>query len=57
MSTEGKLRWLIFNAETNGLSSSLVRVEGRLYVDVVQFNRWLEERRQKSLPTMYSEAV
>ncbi len=43
--TEGSLRWLIFNAEENGLNQALVRVGRRVLIDVDAFNAWLESRR------------
>lgn len=39
--TEGKLRWWIFHAKDNGFSKVIVRVSGRIYIDVDAFNRWL----------------
>lgn len=38
---EQKLRWLIFHAETNGLSPALVRVNNRVYIHRPTFGRWL----------------
>ena len=55
--TEGKLRWMVFNASKNGLATALVRVGGRVYVDVAAFNAWLEARRQESMPDIYRDAV
>ena len=46
--TEGSLRWLIFNAEENGLDQALVRVGRRVLIDVDAFNAWLESRRARS---------
>jgi hypothetical protein len=43
--SEPSLRWIIFNAKTNGLESALVRVGSRVYIDTERFNEWLEERR------------
>jgi hypothetical protein len=48
--TEGKLRWWIFHAEKNGLKSALVKIDGRLYIDRVEFNQWLEEQRLAPKP-------
>jgi hypothetical protein len=48
--TEGKLRWWIFHAEKNGLETALIKIDGRLYVDLVEFNRWLEEQRLAPKP-------
>ena len=46
--THGAVRWLIFNADSNGLESALVRVGNRVFIDVDRFNEWLEERRGRS---------
>jgi hypothetical protein len=43
--TEGKIRWLIFHAETNGLKPALIKVGGRVYIDRREFSKWLESRR------------
>lgn len=40
--SEGKLRWWIFHAESNGLKSALIKVGGRIYIDRTAFNDWLE---------------
>ncbi len=47
--TEGQLRWWIFNAETSGIGVALVRVGGRVYVDVEAFNTWLARGRQAAM--------
>ena len=47
--TEGQLRWWIFHAEQNGLAMALVRVGGRVYIDIAAFNAWLEMGRQSPL--------
>ena len=46
--TEASLRWLIFQAGSNGLESALVRVGRRVLFDVERFNSWLEEHRHGS---------
>lgn len=43
--TEGKLRWWIFHAQTNGLASALVKVGGRVYIDIKTFSEWLDGQR------------
>ena len=43
--TEASLRWMIFNAETNGLNRALVKRGRRILFDVPEFERWLEEQR------------
>jgi len=47
--TIGQLRWWIFNAEQNGFGVVLVRVGGRVYVDIDAFNMWLEQKRQAQI--------
>ena len=42
--TTGGIRWLIFKNEDN-FESVLIRVGGRIYLDIEKFNQWLEERR------------
>jgi hypothetical protein len=39
--SESSLRWLIFNAESNGLDRALVRVGRRVLIDLTEFERWL----------------
>ncbi len=41
--TEGSLRWLIFNAESNGFEAALVHVGRRVLIDIDKFNCWLGE--------------
>jgi len=43
--TEASLRWMIFNAETNGLNRALVKRGRRILIDVPEFERWLEGQR------------
>jgi len=43
--TVGQLRWWIFHARTNGFASAVVKVGGRVYIDVVAFNKWLADKR------------
>jgi hypothetical protein len=40
--TEGSLRWLLFNRETNGLATALVTKGRRLWIDVDAFFAWLD---------------
>lgn len=40
--TEGSVRWLLFNRDTNGLSAALVKKGRRLWIDVDAFFDWLE---------------
>lgn len=44
--TEYQLRNWIFNAGSNGLSSALVRVGRRVYVDADGFDRWIDKHAQ-----------
>ena len=49
--TEGGLRWLIFNAGSNGLADAIVRIGGpdskrpKVLIDEPKFNSWLETHR------------
>ena len=43
--TEGKLRWWIFHAHENGFDTVIVKIEGRVYLDLIAFNLWLESKR------------
>ena len=47
--SEASLRWLIFNAEKNGLDCALVKPGRRVLIDIHEFERWLEERRVTQL--------
>ena len=40
--TEGGLRYLIFNAESNGFRNCIRRIGRRVYVDEKLFFEWLE---------------
>ncbi|MBL0029152.1 MAG: DNA-binding protein [Rhodanobacteraceae bacterium] len=39
--TENQVRWWIFNASTNGLSSAIVRIGRRICIDIDRFDDWL----------------
>lgn len=43
--TESMIRWWIFNADKNGLNKCLIKIGGRVYVDLLEFNEWLEGQR------------
>lgn len=43
--TEGRLRWLIFNAEENGFSSCVVRMGRRVFIDTGAVTTWLAQGR------------
>lgn len=44
--TEGALRWHVFQAKQNGLDKAIVRVGRRVLIDELEFNRWLEGKRE-----------
>ncbi|HWA14232.1 MAG TPA: hypothetical protein VHA15_14155 [Burkholderiales bacterium] len=44
--SEAAIRAYIAEASSNGLASSIVRVGGRVFLDLDRFNAWLESRRQ-----------
>ena len=43
--SEATVRWWIFNAEANGFNKCIIRVGGRVFIDRVAFEAWLEEHR------------
>lgn len=47
--SESTIRWWIFNADQTGFDSCLVRVGGRVYIDRLAFDEWLESNRVKVL--------
>jgi hypothetical protein len=40
--TEGSVRWLLFNRDTNGLAVALVKKGRRIWIDADAFFEWLE---------------
>lgn len=42
------LRWLVFNAEQNGLKPAVVRIGRRVFIDTARFNTWLESQRKQN---------
>ncbi len=46
--SEASLRNLIFNRKENGFDSVVVRVGGRVLIDLLQFNAYLEGGREGS---------
>lgn len=44
--SQPSLRWLIFNAEHNGLNQAIVRIGRRVLIDEPSFNRWLDRQRE-----------
>lgn len=43
--TEASLRWLLFNRNENGLDRAVVKVGRKILIDIVEFEKWLEEQR------------
>ncbi len=44
---EAALRRLIFNSQENGLAHAIVHIGRNVFIDIRDFNRWLDERRGK----------
>jgi hypothetical protein len=44
--TTGSLRWLVFNAKTNGFDRVIKRVQHRVLVDEAAFFAWVESQNQ-----------
>jgi hypothetical protein len=44
--TEPSIRWMIFNADTNGLAEAgaVVRIGRRVYIDPEAFDRWIDSQ-------------
>ncbi len=42
---EAALRRLIFNSHENGLAYAIVHIGRNVFIDIRDFNRWLDERR------------
>lgn len=55
--TEGKLRWWVYNSDTNGLKVAIVRVGGRIFFDKEAFNLWLESLKGGQVPAMQMQPV
>lgn len=45
------IRWLIFNAKSNGLESAICRIGRRVFIDVDAFDAWLVSRNPALRPT------
>lgn len=43
---ENQLRWLIFNAQSNGLNDHgvIVRIGRRVFIDLDAFDRWIDSQ-------------
>lgn len=48
---EAALRWLVFNAATNGLDSAIVHVGRRVFIDLTRFNAWVLSQRSRTAAT------
>jgi len=46
--TPASLRWLLFNRESNGLSSAVVQLGRRVLIDEAAFVSWLRDHRQSA---------
>lgn len=53
--TIDQLRWLIFNAKSNGLDNAICRIGRRVYIDVDGFDAWLQRQNPGLRPV--SQAV
>lgn len=44
--TEPSIRWMIYNAQTNGLADTgaVVRIGRRVYIDPAAFDRWIDSQ-------------
>jgi len=40
------LRWMLFQRNTNGLSKAIVKVGRRVFIDRVEFEKWLDNQRE-----------
>ena len=43
--TANQLRCWIQNADKNGLKPALIKIQGRLFIDLREFNKWIDSRR------------
>lgn len=43
--SEAGLRWLVFNAKSNGLAKAIIRIGRKVLIDVDAFTAWLETHR------------
>lgn len=46
--TQASLRWLIFNAESNGFDQVLVRLGRKIYIDRERFAQWIEHQGRRA---------
>ena len=47
--TNNQWEWTMRNRHANGLSDCVVRLNGRKYVDLACFKKWLENQRESNL--------
>lgn len=43
--SESKIRWWIFHSNDNGFDTAMIKIGGRVYIDKIAFNKWLEGQR------------
>jgi len=43
--SEAALRWLVFNAESNGLAAAIVRIGRKVLIDSEEFATWIDGHR------------
>lgn len=43
--TESTIRWWIYHANRNGFDAVMIKIGGRVYIDMREFNKWLESQR------------
>ena len=43
--TEKTVRWWIYNSQSNGFESCIIRIGARIYIDRAQFAVWLDSHR------------
>lgn len=55
--TIDQLRWLIFNAEGNGLAPAICRIGRRVYIDVDGFDAWLRVKNPGLRPADKSQVA
>lgn len=48
--TIDQIRWLIFNAERNGLDSAICRIGRRVYIDTDGFDAWVRAQNPSLRP-------
>ena len=46
--SENGIRWLIFNRERNGFAQVVVKLGGRVFLDINKLNEWVEKNQTRS---------